>query len=356
MNAGSNLYTKPLPGGGVDFLACSGVLNITPVADGEGCVPATRLSSPASSPAVGVSKVAMQAMQSIGNLDLTYLIGREIGTCTLLKELARGNMAVLFVAYQRTLKRQIAAKILPRSVLTRFAAERFREEAESAAILSHPNIVTVYEAGETKEFLYILLQLVRGQSLAERLRLIKNHVLPSRRILPIEATLKIVVDVLGALDYAHRHDIVHRDVKPANILLEIDTDRPFITDFGLAMPIRGSQQEVGAGTPIYMAPEQMWRGLVDGRADIYATGMMLYEMLVPTLPVPSALTSEELLRFKFQVRQRLLRPRPSQVNPLLHWEMDEILLKALSFDPAKRYPSCEDFLDALKGYQIRHLR
>jgi serine/threonine-protein kinase len=319
-------------------------------------LPAIFWISRASGPAVSVSKVDIQAMESIGTLDLTYLIGREIGTCTLLKELARGSMAVLFVAYQRTLKRQIAAKILPKSVLTPFTAERFRQEAESAAILSHPNIVTVYEAGETKEFLYILLQMVQGQSLGERLRLIKNHVLPSRRILPIQTTMKIIIDVLGALDYAHRQDIIHRDIKPANILLESNTDRPLVTDFGLAITTRGPGENVGVGSPIYMAPEQMWRGHVDGRADIYATGMTLLEMLVPDLPLPPYLTQEELFRLKFQIEQHLFRKAPSQLNPALHWEMDEIVLKAILPDPEKRYASCAEFRDVLMGYQMRHLK
>jgi eukaryotic-like serine/threonine-protein kinase len=300
--------------------------------------------------------VDIQEMESIGTLELTYLIGREIGTCTLLKELARGSMAVLFVAYQRTLKRQIAAKILPKSVLTPFMAERFRQEAESAAILSHPNIVTVYEAGETKEFLYILLQLVQGQSLGERLRLIRNHVLPSRRILPIQTTLKIITEVLGGLDYAHRQDIVHRDIKPANILLESNTDRPLITDFGLAITTRGPGENAVVGSPLYMAPEQMWRGQVDGRADIYATGMTLLEMLVPNLPVPPHLTQEELFRLKFQVERHLFRKAPSQLNPTLHWEIDEIVLKAIMPDPEKRYATCAEFREALMGYQRRHLR
>jgi len=305
---------------------------------------------------VSVSEVDIQAMESIRTLDLTYLIGREIGTCTLLKELARGSMAVVFVAYQRTLKRQIAAKILPKSVLTPFTAARFRQEAESAAILSHPNIVAVYEAGETKEFLYILLQLVQGQSLAERLRLIKNHVLPSRRILPIQTTLKIIIEVVGALDYAHRQDIVHRDIKPANILLESNTERPLITDFGLAITTRGPGESVGVGSPIYMAPEQMWRGHVDGRADIYATGMTLLEMLVPNLPLPPYFTQEELFRLKFQVEKHLFRKTPSQLNPTLHWEIDEIVLKAIMPEPEKRYATCAEFLEALMGYQMRHLK
>lgn len=304
----------------------------------------------------GPEAADLRKMTSISTLKLDCLLGREIGTCTLLKELARGNMAVVFVAYQRTLKRQIAAKILPKSLLTSFTAELFRQEAESAAILSHPNIVTIYETGETDDFLYILMQLVKGRSLGDYLRLIRKHVLPSKRILPIATTLKITTEVLTALDYAHRHEIVHRDIKPANILLETDTGRPLITDFGLATTTRGSQQEVVVGTPIYMAPEQMWRGHVDGRADIYAVGMMLYEMVLPKLPMPPSVTWEGLLKIKFQVEHHLFQKPPSRINPLLHSEVDQILLRALSPDPEKRYPSCTDFLEALKGYQIRHVK
>jgi serine/threonine protein kinase len=105
-----------------------------------------------------------------------------------------------------------------------------------------------------------------------------------------------------------------------------------------------------------MAPEQMWRGLVDGRADIYAVGMMLYEMLVPNLPVPPSVTWEGLLKMKFQVEHHLFQKPPSRINPLLHSEVDQILLRALSPDPEKRYPSCADFIEALKGYQMRHVK
>jgi len=331
-------------------------INIGLDPDEKGYVSAICLVSRARFPTLGVLQVDIQEMESIRTLNLNHLYGREIGTCTLLRELARGSMGVLFVAYQRTLKRQIAVKILPRTVLTPFTAERFRQEAESAAILSHPNIVTVYEAGETKEFLYILMQLVQGQSLAERLRLIKNHVLPSRRILPIRTTLRIITEVLGALDYAHRQDIIHRDIKPANILLENNTDRPLITDFGLAITAHGPGENVGVGSPVYMAPEQMWRGHVDGRADIYATGMTLFEMLVPNLPLPPYLTQEELFRLKFQVEEHLFQKAPSRLNPKLHWEIDEIVLKAILPEPEKRYATCAEFLEALTGYEKRRLR
>jgi serine/threonine protein kinase len=294
-------------------------------------------------------------MESLRTLNLDHLIGHEIGTSVLLKELGRGSMAAIFIAYQRTLKRQIAAKILPKSLLTPFASERFTQEAESAAILSHPNIVTVYETGETNEFLYILMQLVKGKSLADHLRLIKKHVLPSRRVLPIEKTLRIISDVLNALDYAHRQDIVHRDIKPANILIESNTDRPIITDFGLATTTRAPSEDFFAGTPIYMAPEQMKSGPVDGRADIYATGMMLLEMLGSDLPQRRLTTMEEILQVKLEVKKHLFRRTPSEINPMLNRKMDDILLKALLPDPERRYATCAEFLEALTSYKDRYV-
>jgi serine/threonine-protein kinase len=294
-------------------------------------------------------------MESIRTLNLDHLIGHEVGTSILLKELGRGNMAVIFVAYQRTLKRQIAAKVLPKSLLTPFVSERFRQEAESAAILSHPNIVTIYETGETSDFLYILMQLVKGQSLADHLQRRKKHVLPSKRVVPVGKTVRIITDVLSALDYAHRQDIVHRDIKPANILIESDTDRPIITDFGLATTTRELGENVLAGTPVYMAPEQMKFGPVDSRADIYATGLMLLEMLLSDLPLRRLPTMEQILKVKLAVKKYLFRKTPSEINPTLHREMDDILLKALAPDPEERYATSADFLEALTSYRDRHL-
>ena len=294
-------------------------------------------------------------MESIKTLNLDHLIGHEVGTSILLKELGRGNMAVIFIAYQRTLKRQIAAKILPKSLLTPFASERFIQEAESAAILSHPNIVTVYETGETSDFLYILMQLVKGRSLAEHLQLIRKHVLPSKRVLPVRKSLEIIAAVLSALDCAHRQDIIHRDIKPANILIESHTNRPIITDFGLATTTRGPGDSLLAGTPVYMAPEQMQFGPVDGRADLYATGLMLFEMLVSDLPLRRLTTMEEILKTKWAIEKHLFRRSPAEINPMLDREMDDILRKALAPDPEKRYATGAAFLEALMDYRNRHL-
>jgi serine/threonine-protein kinase len=273
------------------------------------------------------------------------------------KELARGGMAAIFVAYQRTLKRQIAVKILPKSLLTPYAAELFQQEAEAAAILSHPNIVTIYEVGDTDDFLFITMQLVSGRPLSDYIKRARKHVLPSKRFLPLKATIKIVTSILDALDYAHTQDIVHRDIKPANILIESHTSRPIITDFGLAKMVRGPAQESSmiAGTPTYMAPEQILNNPVDGRADIYATGVMLFEMLVSKLPVPKCANARELLALRLEVKERLFQKKPSQMNPMLNGGIDDIVFKALAHAPEHRYATGKEFLKVLEAYQAQHL-
>ena len=225
-------------------------------------------------------------MTSIANFKVDHLIGRQLGTSTIVKELARGGMAVVFIAYQRSLKRQIAVKILPKSLLTQKTADLFRQEAESAAILSHPNIIQIYEVGETDEFLFFTMQLIQGLSVAKSLAMAKKNILPSKRILPLNTTIRIITQVLDALNYAHTQEIIHRDIKPANILIEKHTQRAMITDFGVAKVLRGEDEKHSMllGTPTYMAPEQVLRTKMDNRIDIYATGTMFYQMLVPELP------------------------------------------------------------------------
>ncbi len=297
-------------------------------------------------------------MTSIKELNFDHLIGQEVGTSTLLKELARGGMAAIFIAYQRTLKRQIAVKILPKSLLTPLAAELFQQEAESAAILSHPNIVTIYEVGEVEGFLFITMQLVKGRSLFDYITMARKHVLPSKRILPLKATIKIITDVLDALDYAHSQDIIHRDIKPANILIEAHTKRPIVSDFGLATTTRGSEQDssVITGTPTYMAPEQILNDPSDGRTDIYATGVMLFEMLVSRLPLPKYSTAMELLKMRLTLKERLFQKKPSEMNPVLTREMDDIVFKAIAHDPGNRYATCLEFLEAIKVYRDHHIK
>jgi serine/threonine-protein kinase len=294
-------------------------------------------------------------MKPIEDAQLDHLIGMEVGTSTILKELGRGGSAIVFIAFQRTLKRQIAIKILPKSILTLETAERFQLEAESAAILSHPNIIPVYEVGETADFLFIAMQLIRGQSLWHHIEAAKRNLLPSRRYLPVETTVTIMAQVLDGLDYAHHQDIIHRDIKPGNILMESRSKRPIILDFGIARVSRRLEHETSAiqGTPIYMPPEQIRNETADQRTDIYASGMMLFEMLVSNLPLPR-IDPVELLLLKLEQKDRLFKTKPSGMNPRVHPDMDRIVLKAISFDPGDRFASCAEFRQALLDYQNRH--
>jgi serine/threonine-protein kinase len=291
-------------------------------------------------------------MGAIAKINVDHLLGKEVGTATILKELARGGMAIVFIAYQRTLKRQIALKILPKILLTPKTATRFQSEAESAAILSHPNIIPVYEVGETEEFLYFTMQLVQGKSLGRMIDMARKNLLPSRRTIPLEEAVRITIKVLDALYYAHGEEIIHRDIKPDNILLEKHTQRPLITDFGVAKVLRGEDERhpMVQGTPVYMPPEQILGREVDGRSDIYAVGTMLFKMLAPNLPFPPYSSKTELLKLKVRRKDGIFIKRPSEINPYADEALDQIILKATAYRREDRFADCRLFKQELESY------
>ena len=296
-------------------------------------------------------------MGSLKKMDLGQLIGQKVGSSTLLKEIARGSMGAVFLGYQSSLKRQIAVKVLPKSIVTPRNAKIFQQEAELAAILSHPNIIPVYEVGDAGDFLFLAMQLVKGKTLSYHIKKTHKNVLPSKRILPLNITLNIVISVLNALDYAHRQSIIHRDVKPGNILVEGHSIRPIIVDFGLAQIIRRSDEtdSMIVGTPLYMAPEQILKPEVDGRADIYAAATMLLEMMTPPPLFPGISSAAEIIKAKVEKKDKLFVKKPSERNPKLNKEMDRILSKALAFDPESRYATCLEFSEDLERYSKRYI-
>jgi serine/threonine protein kinase len=295
---------------------------------------------------------------AIASMKLDHLVGQKVGSSTLLREIARGGMSAVFAAYQHTLKRQIAVKILPKDLITPTTAQIFTQEAEAAAILSHPNIIPIYEVGDAGEFLFFTMQLVRGRALSDYIAWARKNVLPSRRTLPIKTTIRIITTVLDALDYAHSQEIIHRDIKPGNILIEAHTNRPIVTDFGVAQvsrnPDEGSSMIVG--TPLYMPPEQIMNPEVDGRADIYATATTMLEMFNPESLLTGPGSIKELFRLKLERKDGFYAKRPSEMNPLLNQEMDRIIAKALSYEPETRYQTCQAFREDLERYVDRHLR
>ncbi len=297
-------------------------------------------------------------MATIKTMNLDHLIGQEVGTSVLLKPLDTGAMSAVFIAYQKTLKRQIAVKVLPKSLLTPRAAAFFQQEAEAAAILAHPNIIPIYEVGETKEFIFFTMQLVKGKSLAHYIEKAKKNILLSKRMIPIKTTLKMMLSILDALNYAHGYDIVHRDIKPGNILIEKLSHRPIISDFGIARVSRSKSNSAKLllGTPTYIAPEQILSGDVDLRADIYATGVMLFEAVASYLPYPSYKTPIDLLKSKLRLKNKVFLKRPSNMNPIANRQLDRIIFKAISFDRDQRYESGKDFAADLSAWMHRYVK
>jgi len=297
------------------------------------------------------------SMPSIKTFKVDHLIGEQFGTSTLLKELGRGNMAIVFTAFQQTLKRRIALKLLPKIFLTADAGDRFQQEAEAAAILSHPNIIPIYEVGETDKFLFMCMQLIAGRDLHQYISSAQKHIIPSKRFIPIRATIRFLVQVLDALSYAHSQDIIHRDIKPANILVEKHSKRPLISDFGMVKFLRGDELGEGKiqGTPLFMAPEQITAQDISGKADIYAVGVMLFQMLVPALPVPDYTSMVGMLKHKRDAKEGIFLKKPSELNPILNEQMDKIIQKATAYLPAQRFKSCREFTDVLKWYQKQYL-
>lgn len=291
-------------------------------------------------------------MASLNSMNLNHLIGKKVGSSTLVEEIARGSMGAVFVGYQSSLKRQIAVKVLPKSIITPLRARIFQQEAELAAVLSHSNIIPVYEVGDAIDFLFLAMQLVKGKPLSYYIKRSRKNLLPSKRTLPLTITFQIIISILNALDYAHNQSIIHRDIKPENILIEGYNNRPIIVDFGLAQVSRKPDETstMISGTPKYMAPEQILNSEVDGRADIYATATMLYEMLTPEPLFSDVKSIQELLSRKINQKNGLFAKMPSEINPGINKEMDRILSKALSFDPETRYATCREFSDQLKRY------
>ncbi|MEI6213477.1 MAG: serine/threonine-protein kinase [Desulfuromonadales bacterium] len=291
-------------------------------------------------------------MAGISSIDLSQYIGTNIGTVTLVKLLGKGAMGAVFIGYQSTLKRQVAVKILPKSLASSTRAQQmFRDEAETVGILTHPNIVPVYEMGEACDFFFQVMQLVVGQDLKTIIAKARKHPVPTKRILPIAETIQYVCQILDALGYSHEEGVFHQDIKPANILIDDRFKRPLVADFGIAKTVwaeYGSTQMV-VGTPTYMSPEQTAGTEIDGRTDIYSVGVMLMELtagLVPILKEPPA----DMIKRKRTAPDTFFTARPSEVNPAIDSELETIILRATASRPAGRFADCHEFKNELDTY------
>ena len=262
--------------------------------------------------------------------------GTKLGQYEVQDFIGQGAMGLVYRAYHSQLQRTGAVKVLQAIAPDPDTTSRFRHEAQAIAQLRHPNILNVYDFGEYQGTPYMIVEYVAGGSLGGRL---------AKGPLDVPTTLKYLRGIAAGLDHAHSHGIVHRDVKPANVLLEQD-DTPVIADFGLAKLMQGSSLKsmtgVTTGTPAYMAPEQVTGSHVGPAADRYSLATMGYEMLTGVIPFDG----EGLMEILYaQVHRE--PPPPSARNSALGPHVDDVILRGLAKDPALRWESCTAFVDAL---------
>ena len=264
-------------------------------------------------------------------------------------------MSAVFLAFQKSLKRQIAVKVLPKSLLTEKSAAFFSTGGRIGGHSGASNIIPVYEVGETHDFLFSPCSWSRATRCPTISGRPKRISCPPNDSCRLPTIISLMRKILDALAYAHDNDIVHRDIKPDNIMIENHSKRPLITDFGVARVSRTTSKSdrLLLGTPIYIAPEQILSGTVDGRADMYSAGVMMMEMLMAKLPYPPYQTAMDLLKMKLSLKEKIFRQRPSEVHPIANRALDEILFKALAFDPDQRYPSCREFAVQLEHFRKR---
>lgn len=279
----------------------------------------------------------------------TLVLGQEdvqkpmLGRYQVEKELGKGAMGVVYQGRDPKINRVVAIKTLALS--QEFEADeleevkaRFFREAETAGRLNHPNIVTIYDAGEEHDLAYIAMEFLQGENLSAYTR--------SDHLLPVAKVLDIVMQVGEALDYAHQRQVVHRDIKPANIMYEPGSDRIKVTDFGIARITDASRTKTGVilGTPSYMSPEQLIGRKVDGRSDIFSLGVMTFQLLTGRLPFQG----DSLATLTYQIANE---PAPdlTRLRPELDPCIARVVARCLEKSAAARWQSAGEFGAALRA-------
>jgi len=267
------------------------------------------------------------------------LIGHQFANFRIERLIGRGGMAQVYYGQDVSLQRPVAIKIIDARFRGHAAyAERFVREAQTVATWRHENILQVFYADEEDGVYYFVMEYIDGLDLAQLLA----HYAADGELMPFDDVIRIGRAVAGALDYAHERGVIHRDVKPSNVMISSD-DRVVLMDFGLAMDVQQGSLGETFGTPHYIAPEQARRSAdAVPQSDLYALGVVLYEMLTGSVPFddpsPASLALQHLT---------LAPPPPRKINPDLNAQTEHVLLKALSKSPEERYQTGAELIDAL---------
>jgi len=266
------------------------------------------------------------------------VIGSIIGGNQILEEVGQGGMATVYRAHQISMSRDVAIKVLPPQFLHHSTSlDRFKQEASIVARLEHRAIVPVHDYGEYEGVPYIVMRYMDGGSVDDLLE--NGCVLPER-------TLQILEQIAPALDYAHRENVLHRDLKPSNILLDTNGDA-FLTDFGIARILSSNTKPLTTsgvvGTPSYMSPEQAQGHDLDGRSDLYALGVVLFEMLTGVRPFEGETPYSVAVKHVTEAP-----PSACDLNPSLPRPVDSVLFKVLEKKRESRYSTADELSDALK--------
>jgi len=275
-----------------------------------------------------VDELAKRLQDAVGE---HYRIERTLGA---------GGFAVVYLARDLNLKRKLAVKVLsPDLITSKTVLERFRREAETVAQLSHPHIVPLHFIGQKDDLLYLAMECIDGGSLADWI--------DRDGKLKTEDAIRVISEVASALGYAHKRGVIHRDIKPHNVLIEAETGRTLVTDFGIARTAEGSSLTASGmlvGTPAYLSPEQVTGAPTDHRADIYALGVMAYEMLTGQPPFTGPTPTAVLMKRLSEAPTPIGRLRPD-VPPVLR----DVIEGMLAQNPDERFQSGAEIVRALGG-------
>lgn len=281
------------------------------------------------------------------NLDITEK--PMLGRYQVQKELGKGAMGIVYLGSDPKINRTVAIKTMALSQEfegdeLEDVKERFFREAETAGRLNHPNIVTIYDAGEEHDLAYIAMEFLKGEDLAPATK--------QDSLLPIGKVIDITLKCASALNYAHGQNVVHRDIKPANVMYDPESDEMKITDFGIARITDSSKTKTGMvlGTPSYMSPEQLAGKKVDGRSDLFSLAVMLYQLLSGKLPFQA----ESMATLMYKITNDP-PPRIREANANLPEEFEKYFEKALAKDADERFQTGNEMAQSLKD-TIRKIR